>query len=406
MTSNRRAFLLAGASALAVGGLPGPVARAFSFGDAIKGIGVAVFPGAAAALGGFGLVQTVNLISNLNSLVDQTKNLETHIDQVLTEVSGTLRAIQGFVQDCQRTLQDIEALIKDLPQVLASAFNAVVTRDALGKLLGDSANMSGYLNSKGAIIENRARIQDLCQAINEDIFRLATLESNALQFAMHTVPALTTWMQGYTAYNLLLDPDRRSSNPWDNQLVSALAVPKMNGIIQSIKDQRASNADLMSRVPLDQRVLYTFDGSKFAATDKPFAYEYGNAAIDNGLYYTIWPNDANWQGPTLPPMPNPVPPPPRPVLQAGDFCYLVPGALRFWATAPSSIFVMPTTPVELVSAQRANSAFVRLLASSLKSVVAFNQLSDGWQDFEQTKNRMLVNVDKTSWAKMPRLPTT
>jgi len=423
---NRRKVILGAGSIPLFSSIPQSATLAFSFGDALLGAGVALFPGAALALAGFGLVKTVQLVSNanntvnnLNSLIDQTKSLEAHIDTVLNQVSATLTTIQSFVQDCDKTLQEIEVLIKQLPDALVAAFDAVATKGALAGLKADCANMSGYLNSKGSIVANQLRIQILCEKIVNDIIQVDALKDNMFQFVMQTIPGLTTWMQGYTAVNLLLPGDRRSVNPWDHQVVSSVALPMINTMIKSIKDQIAGDGQTAARIPLDSAVIYTFDGAKFSRTDKTFAVKYAAGEIDQGFYYTIWPAGVTWQMPPFAPPPPGAPQPPRGP-QAGDFCYLLfGGSERFWVIPPASnldfgpppplppgVPPRPWPPADAAAAQRAGAVFPRLLTSALKSTVAFGQLTDGWQLFEKSKDANLTNGDKDLWVKMPMVSST
>jgi hypothetical protein len=415
-TFDRRNLMLGAGSTALLGALPRSAVQAFSLGDALTGLGVAVFPPAAAALAGFGLVKTVDLVSNLDSLVDQTKNLETHIDQVLTQVSTILSTVQKFVQDADKALQEIEDLIKQLPEALVAAFDKIATQTALAKLRAAGANMSGYLHSKNSIIDNSSRIRDLCDEMVNEIIAVDTLEKNMFQFIIQTVPGLTTWMQGYTAYNLTLEPDRRLTNPWDHQVVSSYALPKFISVIQSVKGYRGSEADIASRIPLDSKVLYTFDGAKFSKADRAFAITYPIGTIDNGYYYTIWPDGVTWQGPPLPPQPPGAPPPRIISPQAGDFCYLIMAPERFWMIAPAAGFILPPPPVQpgmppppfwpppdFAAAQRASATYPRLLSTALKTTVAFDQLTDGWQIFEKSTDANLAQGDRDLWSKMPRL---
>jgi len=423
---HRRNLMLGGASAALSGTFP-LSAKALNFSDVVAGaigLGVAIFPPAALALAGFGLVKGIGLISNANGLVSDARtalqNLETHIDTVLNQVSGTLATVQQFVQDCDNALHDIETLVQQLPSVLSTAFDVAVAKSALGKLQGDSANMSGYLNSKNSIITNQKRIQDLCESIVDDISAINVLNANPFQFVMQTIPSATIWMQGYTAYNLLLDGDARSTDPWHHSVVSAMVLPKAKLVVQSIKDQLTSQGQTGSGIPLDPGVLYTFDGTKFVQTNQPFQPSYTAGQIDNGLYYTIWPDGAVWQHAAPPPPPPGFPPgftPAPPVgPKTGDLVFLSLGAgQRLWnPMPPSALSLTPPPsppgappsappPLDLASAVNVAGAYPRLLSSTLKRTLSFESLSQGWQMFEHATNTYLSTSDENAWKMMPKL---
>jgi hypothetical protein len=424
-TLHRRRLILGGASAALYGTLPRPSAQAFGFSDVIAGaigVGVAVFPPAALALAGFGLVKGIGLVSNANGLVDDARaaiqNLETHIDTVLNQVSSTLATVQQFAQDCDQALHDIETLVQQLPSALSAAFNAAQAQAALGRLQGYSANMSSYLNSKNSIITNHSLIQTLCDNMVNEISQINVLDTNAFQFVMHTIPSVTTWMQGYTAYNLLLDGNARSQNPWDHPVVSRMVLPKAKSVIQSIKDQQKSQGQTGSIIPLDPGVLYTFDGTSFIPTKRPFVAIYNPGQIDDGLYYTIWPDGVDWQHPPLPASPPGMPPPPQTVgPKAGDLVFLSLRASpqRVWnpmppasvsltpPPAPPGAPPFPPPPLDFASAVNVAGVYPRLLSSTLKTTLAFEMMSQGWQMFDNATSTYLGTSDKDTWTTMPKL---
>lgn len=403
---NRRKLILGAGSATLVGAFG--QFRAFgldfgsTFGTVLGAVGVGLFPGAAAALGGFELVRLLgnaaDLAGNANNLVAQTQQLESHIDSVLNQVSTTLATVQSFVQDCDNAVHDIENLVKQLPTALVAAFDEVAARTAFARLRADTVNMAGYLHSKGSIIANHAQIQSLSEKIVNDISTVDALQQNKIQFVIQVIPGLSTWVQGYTAYNLLLAGEARGTNPWDHGVVSSIAAPRITALLDTIKNQRKAADDIDSRLPLEGGYLYTFDGTSFTKTSKAFAERYQAGEIDNGLYYTIYPEGVV-HPPYLPfiPLGNP---------QAGDLCYLAygPGGLRYWITAPLPNVIVPGVyPPELMAAEKAAVAYPRLMASTLKNGVALNQLSQGWQVFDTAVKSKLITGDRDTWTKLPML---
>jgi len=370
------------------------------FGTVLGAAGVGLFPGAAAALGGFELIKLLgnaaDLAGNANNLVTQTQQLEAHFDSVLSQVSATLATVQSFVNDCDNALHNIENLIKQLPGTLAAAFNELAAKTAFARLRGDSANMAAYLHSKGSIIANHTQIQNLSEKIVNDISAVDALQQNTFQAVMQVVPALTTWVQGYTAYNLLFTGDTRGINPWDHQVVSAIGLPRITALVDGIKQQRQAAGNIDSYLPLDAGALYTFDGASFSKTNKIFAQQYQPGNIDNGFYFTIYPD-----GLTQSTIPGVTP-------EQGDFCYLSNSAYgRFWFPV-----IVPTTGVfapypysapELVAGQRASIAYQHLLSAAFKNLMALDQLSQGWQIFDNAVKTKLVNGDRKTWTELPSL---
>jgi methyl-accepting chemotaxis protein len=74
------------------------------------------------------LDNAADLFGNVNSLVDQTKQLEKHFDSVLSEVSAAIKTISSFVQDCDNAVHEIEAIAKQLPGAIAVAFDATLAK--------------------------------------------------------------------------------------------------------------------------------------------------------------------------------------------------------------------------------------------------------------------------------------
>jgi hypothetical protein len=403
---NRRKVLLGAGSTVLLGAFGQSAAFGLDFGSVFGtvagAVGVGLFPGAAAALGGFELIRflgnAADLAHNANDLVAQTQQLETHIDSVLNQVSNTLAIVQSFVQDCDNAIHDIENLIKQLPANLAIAFDQAMARAAFANLQADSGIMAGYLQSKGSIIAQRTQIQDLCSRTYREITTISQMDSNDFQFLMQVIPGLTTWMQGYTAFNLLLDGNSRGINPWDHQLVKAAVLPRVSRLLDSIRQQYVTEGDVQTQLPLDSGSIYTFDGSKFTKTSQTFAERYTSGQIDNGLYYTIYP-----EGVVHPPgMFFPVVGSPQP----GDLCYLTSflGGVRIWLTAPPPNVISPGQyPPELLAAERAAVVYPRLMVSTLKNVVAFHQLTEGWQVFDSAVKSNLITGDRDTWSKLPML---
>lgn len=389
-------------------------ARAFDlasvFGTVLGAAGVGLFPGAAAALGGFELVRLLgnaaDLAGNANNLVAQTQQLEAHMDSVLSQVSATLATVQSFVQDCDRALREIEDLIKQLPNALVAAFDKAMATTAFARLRADSANMAGYLQSKGSIITNKASIQALSERIVVDISTIDALAPNVFQSMIQIVPALATWVQGYTAYNLLVSGNSRSTNPWDHQVVSQIALPRIQTVLQAIEQQQTSLGNVDSQVPLDPGILYTFSGTSFAKANHPFATQYAPGQIDNGYYYVIWPDGvtpSHLPGVAGAPAFIPIGTP-----QAGDLCYLwaPPNAPRIWWELPPAFLPQPMgTGPEVLAAQQVAVVYPRLLNQTLRSASSLNQLTQGWQVFQKAvkANLAVDNTTKATWAQLPAL---
>lgn len=326
------------------------------------------------------------------------KQLEGHIDSVLSQVSDTLQTIKTFVQDCDKALNDIESLVKQLPDLLSKDFNAVAVKQALGQLQAHIALMRQYLQSRSSIHDNVETIRKLNDDLVRDINSLEVLQGNVLQFTLHAVPGITTWMQGYTAYNLTLKPDDRLQNPWDHMMVKTIAVPRFQSLLTSLKQQQKANADIDSTLPLDPGVIYTFDGTSFTKTNKTFAAIYPSGSIDNGYYYTIYPDGiAHPAGVPFFPLGNP---------QPGDFCLLatIPGNTRLWMTAALPNTVPGGLTADLVAAETALVTYDRQMKLQIKDLIAFDQVSQGWQVFQDQVQSKLVVGDRDHWAKMPILP--
>jgi hypothetical protein len=398
--------MLVGAGAAALAVMRAPPARALSFdgmfGTVLGAAGVGLFPGAAAALGGFELIR---LLGNTNTLVQDTRTLEAHINSVLNDAAASLNTINSFIQDCDRTLQDIDTLLKQLPATVSAALDAAAAKKAFARLRGDSANMAGYLASTGSIAVNRSRIQQLAEKIVNDISQVDALQGD-FQFAMQAVPGLATWVKGYTAYNLFVDGASRPLSPWDHPVLANIALPRITSLLQAIQTEADGSSGATSGLPLQPGTVYTFDGSStFAATTRPFSVRYVPGQIDTGFYYTIWPTNTPWQGLFGPPpaggftvgMPQP-----------GDFCYLTNnlGGVRTWAyAAVLAAFPAGSNPdPALPAAIRANVAYPRLLNASLQSTQAFNQLTNGWLLFKTAVDEKLVKGARETWATMPKLP--
>jgi hypothetical protein len=415
MLSRRKLIVGAGSTALLGTLYPSPL-LAFDFGSVFGTVAGAVatglFPGAAAALGGFELIRlvgnTADVVGHAGDLVTQTQQLETHFDSVLNQVSATLSTVQSFVQDCDNALKDIEGLIRQLPTALVQAFSEVQAATAFARLRADSANMAGYLSSKGSIVQNKNQIQSLTEKIVNDISTIDVLVANDLQAMMQVVPGIATWVQGYTAYNLLVPGDSRGTNPWDHQLVSKIASPRIHTVIQSVQKQHGVNDNLDTQIPFQPGVLYTFDGQSFAKSNRAFATQYAPGEIDSGGYYVVYPDGATPQLPQMPPgaaqPTGTIPGTPR----AGDLCYLMSpfvagSAPRIWWEIPA---LAPNgAPLEIVTAQRVAYLYPRMMASTLNNLTSFNQLTQGWQIFEHSVNTHLASDAQTKslWTQLPVL---
>lgn len=416
---NRRELILSGGSAALLCTWKASPASALDlgsvFGTVLGAVGVGLFPGAAAALGGFELVRLLgnaaDLAGSAGDLVKQTQQLEAHFDSVLSQVSVTLATVQSFVQDCDKTLHDIEDLIHQLPNTISAAFDKAAATTAFARLRADSANMAGYLQSKGSIIANKAQIQSLSEKMVTEISTIDALAPNMFQSMMQTVPGLATWVQGYTAYNLLAPGDSRATNPWDHQAVSQIALPKIKVVLQAVQQQQAAMGDLDSQLPLDPGILYTFNGSSFAKANHPFATQYGPGQINNGYYYAIWPDGVT---PVLPPNMPFSPGAPKPVFiglpQPGDLCYLAaaPSSPRLWWELPAPNIPLGTfVGAEVSAAQQVAVVYPRLMSQTLRSASSLNQLTQGWEVFQRAVKTNLTVDDNTkaTWKQLPALKT-
>jgi hypothetical protein len=435
---NRREALTGAGAAVLLGAVSPRTILAIdwgsTFGTVLGAVGVGLFPGAAAALGGFELIRLLgngaDLAHNANDLVAQTQSLESHIDSVLNGVASTLKTVQSFVEDCDKAIQDIEGLVKQLPADLATAFSAVEAQKAFARLRADCANMTGYLQSKGSIAANHLQIQSLAEKIVGDISSVDALAPNLVQSMMQIVPGITTWVQGYTAYNLLLSADQRGANPWDHPVVSAIAGPRISDLLAKIGGASAEQDHLSSSLPLEAGVLYQYDGSAFKRSATKFAVSYDSGDIDNGYYYTIWPDGVS--------QPQPLTIAELGDVQPGDFCWLrvlpvpfAPGHTgRVWAVPPLHWMLHPVAqpvlvgaapfapggaplfpaagaplPPEYGAAFNAAAAYNRLVRSTLRDTVALSQLTQGLDIFQNAVKTKLEVDDQTKgiWMLLPKL---
>jgi len=380
------------------------------FGTVAGATAVGLFPGAAAALGGFELINVLGKASNLEdnaiSLVQRTKLLEDHFDSVLTQVSDILTTVQSFARDCDNTVHEIAVLVEQLPSALSKAVDETATKEAFGHLRGDCGNMAATLASKDSIAANLDKLERLSEKISDGISTVDALSLNAFQSLTLTVPALVTWVQGYTAYNLFIPGKSRSASPWEHPIVTGTALPRINSLLKQIQDEQSRQDNLSSILPLEPGVLYTFNGTRFDKSDKPFAPMYQPGQPDDGFYYVIWPDgtkplDFNGQ-PGREGVPG--------VPVSGILCYLSaspPGAHpdpRCWIEAPNKSVVVRLFPAG-EAAKQAGDAYPILLADALKRVTAFNQITQGWQQFQTAVNTHLLASDqlKASWHDIPML---
>jgi len=103
------------------------------FGTIGEALGVGLFLGAAAALGGFELVK---LLFNANDLVDNTKQLEGHIDTVLSQVSDTLQTVKTFVQNCDKALKRYCKPCQTTPRHFVQRIQCCGRETSLGTVAG------------------------------------------------------------------------------------------------------------------------------------------------------------------------------------------------------------------------------------------------------------------------------
>lgn len=332
-----------------------------------------------------------NLIKDADDLAQQTKAVEDHINSVLSQVTTTLQLVQSFVQDCDNALHDIENLVKDLPSAIDAAFQHNAAVDAFKRIRGDCTALAALLGSTDYMIQESKSIEKFWLRVAGDIAGLDAVQHNDFQFVMQAVPALTTWMQGYTVYNLTANS--RGPSPWKQPVVKDVVLPRLQTFIKSVKKQQSTVGDISSHLPLEAGSIYTFDGTTFVKSKRPFSLDYSADQIDSDFYYTIYPNNKS-----IPPGAYCCPAP-------GDFSYLGPviNGLRFWYTAQKTLTNIGPPGKATDNAQTAAAAYPRLLTTSLKSAVALNQLSPGLEVFDGAVQSRLANDCDDIWEKLPTL---
>ena len=402
---SRRKMLYLSASMAAAASLPGKSAMALDLGSIFGTVGAAIFPAAALGLAGFSIIKTMG---NANDLIAQTQQLETHIDQVVSQIQDILKTVQTIVADCAQAVQEVERLVAQLPAELSAAFNQAAATAAFANLQADAANMKGLIRTRATIKANDSHIQSLCEKMVNDISQLSATQTNPVQFAMQVAPALSVWVQGYTAYNMLLPSDGRGDSPWDHDVVQVMTLPKFNSLITSVNQQKQQIGDLGSVLPMKNGLIYQFDGSKFTKTANPFALTYAPGLL-NGPYYAIWPGQStqNLQA-TLGPQVG-ILPPHALDQQMNDFCYLLssnnPGAPRIWSTLPSVEEVpQQITSPDLSAARVALLAYKSLVADAVPQYMAFQTLTDGFGVFQRSVQDNLVTDQTPSWNAAPAIP--
>jgi hypothetical protein len=151
--------------------------------------------------------------------------------------------------------------------------------------------------------------------------------------------------------------------------------------------------------------FYTFDGTNFTKTNKPFATRYGPGTIDSGQYYAIWPDGVAL--PVFPQYPNFYKAGSWGTPNPGDLCFLGDQTLagRYWIVAISQnqIGALVNLPPATLAAEQAAAVYPRLMSSALKSVLALNQLTEGWQGFDGAVKSNLITGDRDKWTKLPML---
>lgn len=388
---------------------------------AVGAAAVGLFPGGATALGGFELIKVLGQASDLEksagNLIAQTQALESHMDSVLTQVSATLNIVQTFVQDCDQALHDIEDLIRQLPNELAAAFDQVAAKQAFARLRGDCINMAAMLNSKGSIQANLTNIESLSRKIVTDITTVDALAPNMIQCVTQMTPALSVWVQGYSAYNLFRPQDQRETDPWSHQIVKNIALPKFKTLFDTIKQHSSAADDAGSKLTLEPNTVYKFDGSGFVKSSTSFAASYNAGEIDDDSYYAIWPDNVPY--PISPPIPGAPPgafrpggPPAIALAKAGDLCFLMDaaGGPRYWEAVFTFHPYEPRPYVEpksLIAEQVVAVKYPHLMASAIGDLVAFHQITSGWELLETSVNSHLRdNPNKDVWEKLPTLPAS
>jgi hypothetical protein len=404
----RRRMLAGSGATAALMVLSSRNARALSIGDIFGGIGAALFPGVALGLSGFEIIKTLgnvnNLIGNVNDLVGQTQALESHIDTVITQIQGILTNVQTIVADCDQALKQVEALIAKLPAELATAFDEAAAKQAFADLQADTANMSSYLTSRASIQAESTRIQNLSEKIVRDISRIKSTQNNPILFAMQVIPALSTWVHGYTAYNMLKASGARDGNPWDHNVVKVIALPRINDLIGVVTQQRNVINNMASTVPSKNGSLYQFSGTQFAQTNLQFATSYASGQM-SGNYYVIWPGGPIPSAQTLQIAPNLITPN-MVNMRAGELCYLLQGPNtlpRIWSQVQHPDVLGMLSP-ENIAALNAEAAYMQISSEVLPQYVSFEQLTDGFGVFQKAVQDNLVTGDRDSWAKIPVMP--
>ncbi len=405
-TITRRNMLVGGITAGAVALLPARVATALDFGTVFGGLGAALFPSAAFGLASFALIKT---LGNVNGLIGQTQALESHIDDVLTQVKSILTNIQTIVADCVTVMQDIESLVANLPSELSTAINDAQARLTFANLQGDVANMSACLQSRGSIIAKQSDINALNQKIVKDISQLSSLQSNPIQFAIQVIPALSTWVHGYTALNMLVAPASRQTNPWDHDVVKVMTLPRIQNLITLVNQRKQAQSDLSSIFPMSNDLVYQFDGTNFTRTTIPFALTYPSGTM-NGNFYVIWPSSFPATSQSLGLPPTTWIPPGMLNQRYGDFCVLLDAPQgsplpRAWGTLP--VPDVPGAPNGFASDIKAGlvaqAAYLKMNTSIVSQIVSFDRVTDGFGVFQDSVQANLVVGNRDSWANMPIL---
>lgn len=417
------------------------------FGDALIGSlgGAAVIAtGGFLAIAGATLLgwKTIKLMGDADTLVGHATPVIDHIDNVLNEVSTTLKNIDMFVQDCDAALKNIEDTLKQLPGDISAAFNAAEAAKELGFLRGQGATLAAYLRSRSSIQRDAERIQNLCERMIKSISAYGALEQNSFQFTMQTVPAITTWVQGYLAYNVLRTPAQRDINPWDHAIVSSIVIPRFNDVILKLSNAKPYFDQLSARTVTKVGVLYQDTTYKpvfpynwhnssdhvMKETKIPFKWLYSKDEIDDGLYYAICPgpeptvDDAYWRRYATTSHRRPPIAVDAKYMRNRDYpfplmCYLVQDrdnlGYRYWSSGTNNLYNDDSDRNWFLNDPkaadaRAFEALEDLIMTNIEpyaGVLAFHRIADGLDAFRQTVKEQLIIGNRDQWLKMPKLPT-
>jgi hypothetical protein len=391
--------LLIGASAVALSATTSR-AYAFSWGD-VWGGAKSFFKESALVLSGWSLVDLIYQGDQAARLLPGTI---ANFNDTLNQVQSTLSLVSTFVQRCNTTLTDIETFLHNLPTELSKGLDSAQAKTELGRIKGTSQNLAGYLISQGSIRTNAARIQNECERLVESMAILQELEPNPLSFAMQSASAITTWMHGYTAYNLLLKPEARGPSPWAHSFATA-NVSLLHQAVTTFTEQLAKAQAFDDNQPkaLNPGIIFSFDQSRstFEKTDIQFQWLY-TVPIPAGFYCTFVPSsaptDTAFAALYSAQQAKPA---------GGTLAYLTGGSSRqFWTSGPQGLFESPTIVIppgsELSTYVNALDRVQRLPLVESTTIKPVLDMTSDLDEFARAVDNYLVNGDSGHWTDLTR----